>query len=176
MHILSALMLSRFSHVWLCGPMDTDHTRLLCLWDFPGKNTRVGCRVLLQSIFPTQRLNPPPALQACSSPTEPPGKRILLALLSKCYFLWQKAMLRFGQLERKRGGSDKCSERVRVYVFPHVGVVIIVAGGVAIVSNLEWKEKWFIPLLVIILQMCRQIWPCLESLAPAVCICHGRRV
>ena len=46
-------------------------------------------------------------------------------------------MLRFGQLERKRGGSDNCSERVRVYVFPHVGVVFIVAGGVAIVSSLE---------------------------------------
>ena len=25
-------------------------TRLLCPWDFPGKNTAMGCRVLLQSI------------------------------------------------------------------------------------------------------------------------------
>ena len=31
--------------------------RLLCLWDFPGKNTRVGCHLLLQEIFPTQGLN-----------------------------------------------------------------------------------------------------------------------
>ena len=59
----------------------------------------------------------PPALQAYSSPTEPPGKPILFARLCKCYFLWQKAMLRFGQLERKRGGSDKHSERVRVDAF-----------------------------------------------------------
>ena len=32
-------------------------TRLLCPWDFPGKNTRVGCHFLLQELFPTQGLN-----------------------------------------------------------------------------------------------------------------------
>ena len=32
--------------------------RLLCPWDFSGKNTEVGCLCLLQGIFPTQRLNP----------------------------------------------------------------------------------------------------------------------
>ena len=31
--------------------------RLLSPWDFPGKNTGVGCRALLQGIFPTQGLN-----------------------------------------------------------------------------------------------------------------------
>ena len=33
-------------------------TRLLCPWDFPGKNTGVGYHFLLQEIFPTQELNP----------------------------------------------------------------------------------------------------------------------
>ena len=33
-------------------------TRFLCPWDFPGKDTGVGCHLLLQGIFPTQRLNP----------------------------------------------------------------------------------------------------------------------
>ena len=33
-------------------------TRLLCPWDFPGKNTGVGCLSLLQGIFPTQGSNP----------------------------------------------------------------------------------------------------------------------
>ena len=28
--------------------------RLLCRWDSPGKNTRVGCHFLLQGIFPTR--------------------------------------------------------------------------------------------------------------------------
>ena len=32
--------------------------RLLCPWDFPGKNTRMGCHFLLQGIFLTQGLNP----------------------------------------------------------------------------------------------------------------------
>ena len=32
--------------------------RLLCPWDFPGKNTGVGGHFLLQGIFPTQGLNP----------------------------------------------------------------------------------------------------------------------
>ena len=36
----------------LCDP------RLLCPWDSPGKNARVGCHALLQGIFPTQRSNP----------------------------------------------------------------------------------------------------------------------
>ena len=38
----------------LCDPMD--HS-LLCPWDSPNKNTRVGCHALLQGIFPTQGSN-----------------------------------------------------------------------------------------------------------------------
>ena len=30
----------------------------LCPWDFPGKNTGVGCHFLLKGIFPTQGSNP----------------------------------------------------------------------------------------------------------------------
>ena len=32
-------------------------SRLLCPWDFPGKDTGVGCQFLLQEIFPIQGLN-----------------------------------------------------------------------------------------------------------------------
>ena len=32
--------------------------RLLHPWDFPSKNSGVGCHFLLQGIFPTQELNP----------------------------------------------------------------------------------------------------------------------
>ena len=32
--------------------------RLLCPWNSPGKNTRVGCHALLQGIFPNQGSNP----------------------------------------------------------------------------------------------------------------------
>ena len=33
-------------------------TRLLCPWDFPGKNTGLGCHALLQGIFPIHGSNP----------------------------------------------------------------------------------------------------------------------
>ena len=32
--------------------------RLLCPWIFPGKNTRVGCHLLLHGVFPIHGLNP----------------------------------------------------------------------------------------------------------------------
>ena len=35
-------------------------TRLLCPWDFPGKNTEMSCHFLLQGIFSTQGSNPCP--------------------------------------------------------------------------------------------------------------------
>ena len=38
-------------------PHGLQPTRLLHPWDFPGKNTGVGCHFLLQEIFPTQGLN-----------------------------------------------------------------------------------------------------------------------
>ena len=37
--------------------LSSSSSRLLCPWDSPGKNTRVGCHFLLQGIFPTQGLN-----------------------------------------------------------------------------------------------------------------------
>ena len=34
-----------------------DQTKILCPWDFPGKNTGNGCHFLLRGLFPTQGLN-----------------------------------------------------------------------------------------------------------------------
>ena len=38
-------------------PHGLQPARLLCSWNSPGKNTRVGCHALLQGIFPTQGSN-----------------------------------------------------------------------------------------------------------------------
>ena len=38
--------------------MDCSLPWLLCLWNFPGKNTGVGYHFFLLGIFPTQGLNP----------------------------------------------------------------------------------------------------------------------
>ena len=43
-------------------------------WNSLDQNTEVGSLSLLQGIFPTQGLNPGPALQADSLPAEPQGK------------------------------------------------------------------------------------------------------
>ena len=57
----------------LMWPHGLQPTRFLCPWDFPGKNTRVGCHFLLQGIFLTQELNPQPLhWQAASFTTELP--------------------------------------------------------------------------------------------------------
>ena len=68
--IIALLLLSHFSHVTLCDSMDSSPARLLCPWDFPGKNTGVGCHSLLQGIFQTPRIEPAspvsPALQTDS--------------------------------------------------------------------------------------------------------------
>ena len=42
----------------LLRPHGLQPARLLCPWDFSGKNTGVGCHSLLQEIFPSQGLNP----------------------------------------------------------------------------------------------------------------------
>ena len=39
-------------------PPKLQSARLLCPWDFPGKNTGMGCHFLLKGIFPTQESKP----------------------------------------------------------------------------------------------------------------------
>ena len=56
----------------LCDPLDCSPPRLLCPWDFPGKNTGVGCHALLQG----SRLRLLRLLhwQVDSLPLAPPGR------------------------------------------------------------------------------------------------------
>ena len=42
----------------LCDPVDCSLPGILCPWEYPGKNTRVGCHYLLQGIFLTQGWSP----------------------------------------------------------------------------------------------------------------------
>ena len=44
-----------YDYLWPCG---LKTTRLLCPWDYPGKNIGVSCHFLIQGIFPTQGSNP----------------------------------------------------------------------------------------------------------------------
>ena len=54
-----------YTHVCACSvvsdslhPTDYNLPGSVCPWDSSGKNTGVGCLVLLQGIFPTEGLNP----------------------------------------------------------------------------------------------------------------------
>ena len=53
LYVLRLLVIS--NSLW---PHGLQLARLLCPWDFSGKNTRVGCHFLFQKIFLTQELNP----------------------------------------------------------------------------------------------------------------------
>ena len=60
----------------LCDPKDCSPPGFSVHRDSPGKNTGVGCHVLLQGIFPTQGLNLCLHWQASSLPPAPPGKHV----------------------------------------------------------------------------------------------------
>jgi len=82
--------------LWSCSvvsnslqPHGLQPARLLHPWDFPGKNTGVGCHFLLQRIFPTHGSNL--GLSLCRQtllPSEPPGKyfRVREVMLEKKQF------------------------------------------------------------------------------------------
>ena len=53
--VVVVYLLSRVGLLQPCGPQ---HARLLCPWDFPGKNTGVSGHFLLHRMFPTQESNP----------------------------------------------------------------------------------------------------------------------
>ena len=55
--IILHIVVQPLSRVWLFATSGTVACRLLCPWDLPGKNIRVGCHFLLQEIFQTQELN-----------------------------------------------------------------------------------------------------------------------
>ena len=56
-------------------PHGLQPARVLCVWNFPGKNTEVGCQFLLQVIFPTQEMlyhcaTRKPLTNTCFEPNE----------------------------------------------------------------------------------------------------------
>ena len=63
------------SHPTVLRPHGLEPTRILCSWDFPGKNTGAGCHFLLQGNLPSPGMEPAsPALAGGFCTTEAPGK------------------------------------------------------------------------------------------------------
>ena len=78
LRVRRACVLSRFSCLLLFVTLWAAATQVLCLWDYPSKNTEVGCSALFHGIFPAQGSNPHLLhllhWQGGSLPPEPPGK------------------------------------------------------------------------------------------------------
>ena len=96
---------------------------LLCPWDSPGKNTGVGCHVLLQAIIPTQGSNPHLLCllhwQAGALPLAPPGKPVSVCML---------VYIACG-LSRWLSGKEYTCQCRRHRFDPWVG-------------KIQWRRKW----------------------------------
>ena len=57
-YIIECLCSVTQSYLTLYDSWTVARARLLCPWNFPGKNTGVGCHFLLQGIFLTEESNP----------------------------------------------------------------------------------------------------------------------
>ena len=68
--LLLLLLLSRFSHVRLCDPIDSSPPGSPRLWDSPGKNTGVGCHFLLQCMKVKSESEVAQACPTLSDPTD----------------------------------------------------------------------------------------------------------
>ena len=95
---MGVCILSRFSRVQLCDPMDGSPW-LFCPWNSPGKNTGVGYHALLQGIFLTLALNPNllhlQHWQAGSLPLVPPERPPIHGTLHKFPNIFLLALLYF---------------------------------------------------------------------------------
>ena len=83
--------------------------RLLCPWVSPGKNTGVGCRALVQGIFPTQQSNLRllRLLHWQVSSLAPRGKPLCRARHAKCWSRWSQAGIKIaGRNNNLRDADD----------------------------------------------------------------------
>ena len=96
------LLLSRFSRVRLCATPRRQPTRLPRPWDFPDKNTGVGCHFLLQCMKVKSESEVAQSCLTLSDPTDcgPPG--------SSVHGIFQARMLEWGAIAFSRLSPTLC--------------------------------------------------------------------
>ena len=99
-------------------PHGLQPARLLCLWDFPGNNTRVGCHFLLQGIFPTQGSNP--GLLHYKQMSEPPGKSLNCQGNLKFKFMKNQSLQRASKENWQRPEKVRFLTRASAPKYPYV--------------------------------------------------------
>ena len=136
--------------------------RLLCPWDFPGKNPGVGCHFLLQGIFLTQGSNPHLLCLLhwqADSTTETPGKQK--------YLTWEQILpvkldsnflATVGNWGQKWPVSYHCATKhPKTPRLKTIAIYIIArktAGNLGGSSALRWAPEW----------VCSQVWAGLVAL------------
>ena len=126
-------------------PHGLEPTRLPCSWNFPGKNTGVGCHFLLQGFFPTQgskphllNLLPWPA---DSSPLVPPGKVVFNWESISSTFCFQLAFGLLASSQHKINFSHLVGISISV---KHVMILSIAPEDIFVSGFfLLGKELWF---------------------------------
>ena len=120
---MDTLSLTKKERKWRCSvvydslrPHELQPTRVLCPWDFLGRNTGVGCHFLLQGIFPTQGSNSrSPASRADALPSEPPGKPTYFTdsmLIPFRNTLTDTPRIMFSPMSRTSFGSVKLTHKI----------------------------------------------------------------
>ena len=127
---------------------------LLCPWDFPSKNTGVGCHILLQEIFLTQGLNPHFLCllhwQVSSLPPAPP-QIILLASTQQygwsCLSLWSERMpgsLSDGALSRGRTAGLASHSRAKASTALPMRGTAVLQQNPSDKSLSAYYSRWFV--------------------------------
>ena len=93
--VIMPILLSHFSRVWPCVTHRRQPTRLPRPWDSPGKNTGVGCHVLLQCIKVKSESEVSQSCLTLSDPMDcsPPG--------SSAHGIFQARLLEWGAIAFK---------------------------------------------------------------------------
>ena len=140
------------------GPHGLQLTRLLCQWDFPGKNTGVGWHFLLQEIFLTQGLNP--GLLHCRqmlyhlshqgnpAPKAAPRSPLMEHSCSSS----QSHILIPYYPQQKIVSSPRTATRKKAY-FPPKPQPISSPGSLAVISlepiQVTWGHEWYAPQVMV---------------------------
>ena len=104
-------------------PHGLQPTRLLCLWNFPGKITGVGCHFFLQGIFPIQgsnlclvclllrQVDSLPLVPSGKPPEEVPQSQIWEDKMTKWEITSDSCKREYNGFFRKRGSNAKLQDK-----------------------------------------------------------------
>ena len=121
-------------------PRGLELTRLLCSWNFQGKNPGADCHFLLQGIFLTQGLNPCP-LSHVGSPTSFSSSLKLFSQLTSHQNLWVNSttMLLFSENQQV---SLKTVYQKYTYINTYTNIQSVLACPNPKIKGMGTRHHW----------------------------------